>query len=135
MLQAASIKETLNYPKKDVVESYFKAYSYRPMRAEPLYRIANYYRRQGDFEQGYKIASVAVAIEKPDDMLFVEDWIYQYGNDLELSVCAYWIDEFEKSQQVSLKILQRDDLPDNVRECVRKNLQFAHVKLVESSMR
>lgn len=134
MLQVAAMKEHLNYSKEEVLESYFKAYSYRPSRAEPLYRIANYYRRQGDFERGFKIASVAAGIEKSDDMLFVEDWVYQYGCDLELSVCAYWIRDFKKSREVSLRILSRDNLPDNVRDCVKKNLEFANVKLVESSM-
>ncbi|ADI39138.1 glycosyltransferase [Waddlia chondrophila] len=135
MLQIASIKEILNYPKEDVLESYFQAFSNRPSRAEPLYRIANYYRRLGDFKRGYQIASIAAGIEKPNDILFVEDWIYNYGADLELSVCAYWIDEFEKSRDVSLKLLDREDLPGNVRDCVKKNLEFANVKLAELSMR
>ena len=134
LYQVAVMKEVLNYPQKEVLDSYFYAFNYRPSRVEPLYRIANYYRRMGDFERGYKIASIAAGIEKPDDIHFVEDWVYQYGVDLEQSVCAYWIDAFEESRDISLNILGREDLPENVRECVKKNLGFANVKLVESSM-
>ena len=135
MLQMGVLKERLKRPEEEILQSYFRAFSYRPTRAEPLYRIANYYNRHRDFAKGFKIAEIASSIERPNDLLFVEDWVYQYGSDLELSICAYWTGDFEASREASLKILNRRDLPDNVKDCVQKNLGFANVKLVETSMR
>lgn len=135
LLQIALMKEHLNFPKNEIMNSYFEAFSYRPQRAEPLFYLARYLRTLEEFETGYKIAVVASDIPRPSDILFLEDWIYQYGIDLERSVNAYWIGNYEESKNLSLELLSSGFLPRNVRDIVEKNLQFANLKLVENSIR
>jgi len=54
-----------------------------------------------------------------------------YGIELELSICAYWTEKYEECQQISTKLLEKNTLPTNVRDCVKRNLGFANVKMVE----
>lgn len=134
LLQIALMKERLKFSNEEIEKSYLEAFSYRPQRAEPLYYLAKHYRMLGEFEKSYKIAAIGSDIPGSDDILFVEDWIYQYGLALERSVDAYWLGNYEESRSLSLGLLSSKTLPDNVRTLVEKNLQFANIKLVEDSI-
>ncbi|MFI5344095.1 MAG: glycosyltransferase [Chlamydiales bacterium] len=131
MLEVARMKQALDRPAEDFIPEYLKAYQYRPIRAEPLYYIANYYRLKGDYLSGYLIASMAYNIPTPDDTLFVRKWMYDYGIPIELSICAYWIGKYEECKQISLKMLNNPDLPKHVLDCAKDNLSFANKKLKE----
>ena len=53
---------------------------------------------------------------------------------LDYSICSYWIGKYEESKQASLKILEKKDIPQNIRECVQRNLEFAISKIVKSGI-
>ena len=134
LLQVGSMQEVLEMAPEVVVSSYNRAYQYRRSRAEPLYQIAHLYRLKGDFKSGYLIAKIAQTLPQTQDILFVQQWMYDYGIPLELSICAYWTGKYEECQQISLEILKRKELPANVRTCVENNLGFANAKLVEAHL-
>lgn len=77
------------------------------------------------------MAKIALAVPTTTDILFVQDWMREYGILLELSISAYWIGKYEESQQISLELLKNKNLPPNVRACVENNLGFANAKLLE----
>ncbi len=131
MLQIAVMQEILEMPEETIVDSLYKAYHYRPTRAEPLYRLANYYRRKGDYARGYLISSIGKAVPFPSDVLFVEKWVYDYGIPLEHSICAYWIGKYDECQQTCQAMLANPKLPENIKQCVNGNLAFANRKLLE----
>ena len=72
MLQVALMQEQLQMPPEIITSSYQRAFAYRPSRAEPLYRLANYYRRQENYQAGYEVAKKGLAIPLSHDSLFVE---------------------------------------------------------------
>jgi len=123
--QIALLQEDLNMEPEQIIKGYLDCFSSRPIRAEPLFRLARYYRSQGEFLLGYLVADHALKITNPTDTLFVEKWIYEYGLLLEKSIDAYWIGNFKESLELCQQILELSDLPDNVRECVEKNLWWA----------
>lgn len=129
MLQAAIMQEDLAMPPQTVIDSYYRAFNYRHTRMEPLYRIANHYRRAGKYAEGYIVALAGSNIPLSNDVLFVEKWIYDYGMLLELSICAYWMGKYEECRDISQRILANSSLPGNVRDCVQRNLAFANEKL------
>jgi glycosyltransferase involved in cell wall biosynthesis len=131
LLRVAQLQELLDMPDKVVIESYKKAYRYRTSRMEPLYYLASFFRKKGDFESAYKTAKIAEKMPLSDDVLFVEKWLHDYELLLELSISAYWIGKYSECQQLSLKLLAKPDLPKHVRECVQQNLGFANMKLLE----
>ena len=129
LYQIGIIQETLKKPEDVVNKSYSRAFQYRPVRAEPLYRLASYYRQKENYLLGYLIAQHALSIKQPNDPLFVETWIYDYGVLLEHSICAYWIGKYQEAFESSMKILALKNLPDNIRECVNNNLRFITPKI------
>jgi glycosyltransferase involved in cell wall biosynthesis len=131
-LQLAILTQSLNMPPNLIVKRYKEAYQYRPIRSEPLYYLASYYRTQENFEMCYKIAKLGINMPMPTDSLFVQPWVYSYSLSLELSIAAYWIGKYEECRAISLDLLTQKDLPQNVRECVWRNLGFANSKLMDA---
>jgi hypothetical protein len=130
-LEIGVLKEALHKPQEEIIKSYFNAFTTRPSRLEPLYHLTNYYRRHNNFAEGYQVGKIANTLPKSDDALFVQEWMYDYGLPLELSICAYWIGKYEECQQMSMDILKQKNLPENVRTCVQNNLNFANAKIIE----
>lgn len=70
------LQDLLNYPSQTVIQSYTKAYLFRPTRAEPLFWLAKHYEKQGNYLMGYLIAEFALKIPLPQDNLWVQYGIY-----------------------------------------------------------
>lgn len=133
LLKIANIQERMGKPHEELVKSYKRAFDYRKSRAEPLYFLANLYRLKGDFKTGYKIAKIGASIPPSKDVLFVQNWIYDYGLPLELSVNAYWTGRYNECKKISQQLLKKD-LPEDVRSCVQANLDFAEEKLRDRNL-
>ena len=133
LLQIARLQDDLGYPSEKVIASYYKAHQYRPSRKEPLYYLASYYRRVvGDCHQAYKIATKGYKTAPSNDVLFVENWIDEYGMVMELSIAAYWIGEYVEADIASLYLLAKPDLPKCIRETIERNRHFLSLKLKET---
>lgn len=130
LLKIGKLQEQMKMSSEHVVSSYNKAYQYRKTRVEPLYYLSNIYREKEDFNKSYLIGKIAETIPPSQDLLLVEQWIYDWGMPLELSIAAYWTERYEESQQISMALLKKD-LPNYVRETVERNLGFANGKLLE----
>lgn len=131
MYQIGLMQEILKKSPETFLETYYKTYNYRCTRIEPLYRLANYYRRSGNYAAGYVVASTGLNLPRSQDILFVENWMYDYGMLLEFSICAYWIGRYEEAKQASNILLASQKIPDNVRECVQRNMTFTDTRLAE----
>lgn len=133
LLQIAKLQEDLNYPPEAVIAAYHNAHYYRPSRTEPLYYLASYYRRtMSDCKTAYKIASKGYRMAPSSDVLFVENWIDDYGMVMELSIAAYWVDEFVEADIASRLLLAKPDLPGCIRETLERNRHFLSLKLKET---
>jgi len=132
LYQIAKLQEGLEMDPKIFIESYYKAYGFRPSRIEPLYCLASYYRKAGNYRLGYALANLALAIPFSDDMLFVEEWMHKYGMLLEQSICAYYLEKYLESRDISNEILNIDNLPEHVRLCVENNLKWSNSEIQAS---
>lgn len=130
LLQMGILKEKLKMPADCFLGSYYDAYRFRPTRAEPLYYIANYYRKNGNYEAGYNAAKLALSIPLSEDILFVERWIYDYAIPLEISICSYWLGKYEECEKVSFELLKRNDLPQTVRWYAERNLRLSKSRMM-----
>lgn len=131
LYQIAVMQELLKEPQDVILRCYNRAYQARRSRIEPLYQMARLFRDKEDFHSSYKVAKIAETLPVTQDLLFVQQWMYDYGIPLELSISAYWIGKYEECQRICLDLLKRNDLPQNVRTCVEDNLGFANAKLLE----
>jgi glycosyltransferase involved in cell wall biosynthesis len=129
MLQIALMREILNYSPEIIIDSYYKAYLYRNTRSEPLYRISALLRKENEFEAAYEIAKKGLLIKTPSDTLFVEKWIYDWGLLFEFSIAAYWSQKYSESLLASLLLLEKPNIPENIRTQVENNLVWIRSKL------
>lgn len=113
------------------VDDFAMAYDYRPKRMEALYEVIKYYREKEMYHFIYPIAKEAVESPYPDgDVLFIDKDVHDYKLMDELSICAYWVGNYQESLGLCEGILSNNELADKDRLRVEKNKEFAKSKLI-----
>jgi glycosyltransferase involved in cell wall biosynthesis len=74
----------------DFVWEMLQAYKMRPSRAETLYDLAKYFRERGENHSSLLFSEAGMQIKRPDDQLFVNNFVYKSGLREEFSICAYY---------------------------------------------
>ncbi len=133
LLRIGNLQEALKMPFDTVMASYKKAFQFRKTRMEPLYHMIQLFEQQGNYNAGYLVGKIAQTLPPTTDLLFVQQWIYEYGMLLELSVCAYWIGKYEECQQISVELLKKE-LPADIKTITENNLAFANDKLLDLAL-
>ena len=106
------------------------AYEYRPERLEAVYEIIRQLRKEGLYNLAYDICKRAIKKAAPSqDVLFVDQQVYDYKLVDELSICAYWAGEVEESNRLCKELLNNDKIPKEQLERIRNNKKFAENKL------
>lgn len=116
----AQTHESLNnWPK--ALETYLKAYSLRPHRAEPLIHLGQHYWETDQKPISYLFAKRACELDYPqNDILFVEKELYQFTRFELLGRVAWYVNEFNIGEEALKKALEAN--PDY--EYLRNNLEF-----------
>jgi tetratricopeptide (TPR) repeat protein len=131
LLHAAILKEALGYDREDVISTYTEAAAACPTRAEALHGAARFCRTNGLYERGYAFAVQGLTIARPDDALFPEDWIYDYGLRDELAVCAYWTGRYAECRDACDRLMSEAKIPAEDRARVSRNGQVAVARFRE----
>ena len=118
---------TQSFPLDDFV----MAYDYRPKRMEALHEVIKHYRKKEMYHFIYPIVKKAVESPYPrEDVLFIDKSIHDYKLMDELSICAYWVGNYQESLDLCEDILSNNELPDRDKLRVEKNKEFAKSKLI-----
>jgi glycosyltransferase involved in cell wall biosynthesis len=125
LYQIAALQERLGKDRETVLAAYSRAFNYRPSRAEPMYRIASYQRRQGYPYHAYLIANLGMKIPLPRDLIFVESWIYDFGLGLEYALCCHQLKRYEECFNTCLALLSNPRIPDDIRKGLDHILSMA----------
>lgn len=101
------------------------AYNMRPQRAETLYDLAKYFREKGLNAASVVFSEAGMKVPRPDDTLFVSDYVYDTGLREEFSISAFYNPlkrrrGFEACNSVSLD----PKVWEGSREQARNNLFF-----------
>lgn len=120
----ANMLEKQGRPDAYLMEA-LKAYQLRPCRAEALHAIAKHYRLKGEHHIAMLFVEKGIKIPRPNDLLFIEDWVYDWGFREEYSICGYYA---EGTRETAFKItngLATDpSVPEYVRANARSNMVF-----------
>jgi glycosyltransferase involved in cell wall biosynthesis len=105
------------------VQGMIEAYNFRPQRAEPLYDLAKHYREKGDNAAALMFAKTGLPKTRPDDLLFVNDFVYEHGLRYEYSIAGYY-DEKERGRafEVTDDLALDPTCPAEFRWSARQNL-------------
>lgn len=131
--QVAVISEWIGAPEQAVVHAYLKAYGNRPVRAEPLVRLAAYLRDKGQHVLAHLYASRAKDIPRPEDILFLDDDTYAWRALDEYSISAYWVGDRAGSAAACERLLASPLTPEAERSRIRANLAYARGDLAVAS--
>ena len=81
------------------------------------------------YYSGYMLARMACNINIPiEDKLFVGKDVYDFKRWDELSICAYWVGNYQESKEVSNFLLEQNKVPEEHLQRVKENLKFAEEK-------
>jgi glycosyltransferase involved in cell wall biosynthesis len=126
LLQAARLKEQLQYPDDDIVQSYMRAHEAAPQRIEALHGAARFCRSHSRNQQAYILSKWGQGLPVRKDGLFVESWIWDYGIDDEVSISSYWSGYYEDGIKVTKDLLKK--IPAAQIPRVQKNLEYLEGK-------
>lgn len=127
LYQVAKLKEQLEYPGDDIVQSYMRAYEVCPERIEALHGAINYCRRNGRNHQAFMMATYARSMTVNKTGLFSENWIWDYGIDDEYSIISYWTGHIKEGIAVTENLLNK--IPESQKPRVLKNMEYLKGKL------
>ncbi|MFJ3586296.1 glycosyltransferase [Streptomyces sp. NPDC090127] len=132
LLQAGVLRaESGDWPA--AMDTLTRAWDARPQRLEACYELASRLRLRGRHHAAHAIVSAVVDREQPDDLLFVQPWVYRWGLLFEYSITAYWVGDHAGSLAACDRLLALPDLPEAYREQTRANREFAVRRLVPAS--
>ncbi|MHB1469372.1 MAG: hypothetical protein ACYCU0_01335 [Solirubrobacteraceae bacterium] len=103
------------------------AWESRPQRLEAVHDLAVGLLERRHHRTAHRFTSLAAAgsLPAPDDILFVEPWIYEWGLLFQHSIATYWCGEFDASIRACKRLLAIDSLPEAYRRQTTANLQYA----------
>jgi len=125
------LQETLKMSQDQIVDSYCKAYQYRPSRIEPLFSLAYYYYTKKNFVLAYAVAKMMQSAPIPLDIVYVIHSVYQYKRQFLLANCAFELGKYDEAASLYEQILQTRDLPDDVRREIQANLCMTKSRLIQ----
>jgi len=121
-------------PPDEVIAAYLRAWEARPTRAEPLAALAVYCRLQKRFALGRAFAAHALTIPRPDDLLWIQEDVYEWRCLDEYAVSSYWTGHYADSADACGELLAGVAVPAAQRGRIADNLRFALDKLTDPSV-
>lgn len=127
LYQVAKLKEELEYPEDDIVQSYLRAHEICPERIEALHGAISFCRKHNRNHQAFILATHAMSMPVNKNGLFSENWIWDYGRDDEYSISSYWTGNYKEGYEITEKLLAK--IPENQKDRILKNLGYLKDKL------
>lgn len=104
------------------------AWEARPSRLEAVHDLVAGLLDRHQHRSAHRFTSLAAGaggLAVPEDILFVEPWVYRWGLLFQHSVAAYWCGEFDASIRACKRLLAIESLPDAHRHQVEVNMRLA----------
>lgn len=109
----------------EYISAALDAYQMRPTRAEPLHALAKHYRLKGQYMLATMFADKGLSIGRPDDRLFIEDWVYEWGLREEYSIAGFYdLDTRERAFRITDGLATDPKVPEYLRRNARANMVF-----------
>jgi glycosyltransferase involved in cell wall biosynthesis len=130
LLQVGVLKaETGEWP--GAIDAFVHAWEVRPQRLEACYELSSRLRKMNRYQAAHAFTSAGLDRDIPQDWLFIQPWVYQWGMLFEYSITAYWVGDPQSSLEACDRLLAMRELPDRYREQTRANREFAALRIAE----
>ena len=92
-----------------------KAYKFRPCRTETIYKLAEHYRVTGDHYKAYHYIQIGLKTPFPkNDVLFIENGVYNGLFDYEASIVDYYIHPDRGLKSSMTALIKTDHMQQNI---------------------
>jgi glycosyltransferase involved in cell wall biosynthesis len=106
-------------------EAFLQAWTYRPIRAEPLWQLSRLYRQNGNPRLAYLYAKAALETPFPEhDILFISHDLWEWAILDEVAATAYYVQRFEEGLAATNMLLREGKAPPEHMERIKNNLKF-----------
>lgn len=82
-----------------------QAREFRPYRAEPIYRLAKYFREKSQHYKSYQYVLMGIDLPIPNDSLFIETNVYKELFHYEATICLYYLNQKREGLRKSMEYL------------------------------
>ncbi|MBI5345792.1 MAG: glycosyltransferase [Chlamydiae bacterium] len=127
LYQIGILQEMLEMNEKTIIDSYYKAFQFRPSRAEPLYRLGRFYNKNNNYKLAYIVLKSAMFIPLTQDFGGIEKWIYDYGICYEFFNACYNLNKFDEAKDCLSK-LKRKNLDKDLQIDIEKKMKTMQTK-------
>ncbi|KAA0124699.1 glycosyltransferase [Methylobacterium sp. P1-11] len=131
LFSAALQMDKLGEPEERVLAVYDRAISICPNRVEVRYAASRYCRQANQHIAALNYAEAGLGLQLPGDGLFLQPWMYHYGIQDEYAVASYNTGQYRACLSTCLGILDRADLPSDVRSRIVALSREALVKMLD----
>lgn len=123
LLRVAMCKAMQDKPWPEIQQAFLDAYNFRPIRAEPLFHLAQIYRQKFNKPTlAFMFAKAAMDIPFPSgEVLFVPDAIYNWGILDEVSSTAFYAGYPLVGYDATFKLLQSGKVPKEHLSRIQEN--------------
>jgi glycosyltransferase involved in cell wall biosynthesis len=132
-LEVGRIVARLEKSEDIVLAELLSAYNLRPIRAEPLFELAKYFRLRKIYGMATLFAKAGLGTPRSDDTLFVPESVYEWRLLDELAVASHWVQDFATTKRACEEILARVErglsIPEADLRRIRDNLAAAVERL------
>lgn len=135
LYQGTIIMESLGKDPADIIAGYSAAFQYRPTRVEPLCRLSQFLYARKNFILGYLVAKLGKDLPMPNDIVYLEPWMYSWGIQATYANCAMELGKYDEAAPVYEKLAKRKDVPNHVVEQSRSTLRFVRSKLIDEGLK
>ncbi len=122
-LQIAQLRERVGASYADVLAAYLDAVDFCPSRAEALCEVARHCRQNKRHVLARQFARIAVTLPPPNDVLIIDQTVYDWRARDELAVATYLCGDRSESARLFRELLANPRLPPGERERVQRNLE------------
>ncbi len=119
----ARFHDGLGFPSDQLTKEYCQAFQERNFRAEPLGHLAQHHLVKGNFAIAYTLAKQALSMQKPQDVAFVENWLYDYGFLAIYADSSWALGQESEALAAYQKIINSGMAPSEVSEKVLASIQ------------
>ncbi len=127
LYQIAEIKNNLNYPESEIIDSYLKAWEYRPLRLEAVYKLIKFLIFKERYFLAFSLVEICLVTDETDDILFLEKEIWDWKILYEYSVLAFDLGKFWLAYDTTNKLIMSekfDYIPQIEKERILQNFDL-----------
>lgn len=126
MYWSANLKKILEKPKEEIIDSYMRAWEFRPTRLEAMYNLIRFLIEEKRYNFAFALSTVAMRSPSCNDVLFIEEDIWRWRMPDEYSVLCYYTGNFREAYTTVKRLMESkyyEFIPENERERIESNMK------------